>query len=267
MSLFFLFHKDLSTARGAFWLLLGSRILLFLFSLAVNPPPPCLFFEADVNRCLQWAVYLSLPRLVLSSDPRVNALQRSIILLLRAPDGGMKGGKGERDIQRLWKSGKQSNNKHLRQILWLVFIIWRYPQNVSHFINNPDYAIVLFSFFCHVLGGVFKFISSRQCCEADGCFQFPHLFSVQLQILVSLHLELGNGGAIFLSWLRALGKCCENDDVLSDVAHETAGQLVWVHDHDKIITLHTTPRSNHNYICKLWVDWRWKCLIRRRRAS
>lgn len=78
--LFFSFHKDLSTARGALRLLLGSQILLFLFSLPANPPPPCLFFEADVNRCLQRAVYLSLPRLVLSSDPRVNAFQRSIIL-------------------------------------------------------------------------------------------------------------------------------------------------------------------------------------------
>lgn len=93
--LFFSFHKDLSTARGALWLLLGSQILLFLFSLpATTPPapppthtrtslrlpPPRLFFEADVNRCLQRAVYLSLPRLVLSSDPRVNAFQRSIIL-------------------------------------------------------------------------------------------------------------------------------------------------------------------------------------------
>jgi len=77
---FFLFHKDLSTARGALWLLLGSQILLFLFSLPANPPPLRLFFEADVNRCLQRAVYLSLPRLVLSSDPRVNAFQRSIIL-------------------------------------------------------------------------------------------------------------------------------------------------------------------------------------------
>lgn len=110
----FLFHKDLSTARGALRLLLGSQILLFLFSLPAIPPPPCLFFEADVNRCLQWAVYLSLPRLVLSSDPRVNALQRSIILLLLAPDGGMKRGKRERDIQRLRKSRKQSHNKHLR---------------------------------------------------------------------------------------------------------------------------------------------------------
>lgn len=78
--LFFSFHKDLSTARGALRLLLGSQILLFLFSLPANPPPLCLFFEADVNRCLQRAVYLSLPRLVLSSDPRVNAFQRSIIL-------------------------------------------------------------------------------------------------------------------------------------------------------------------------------------------
>lgn len=85
-SLFFSFHKDLSTARGALRLLLGSQILLFLFSLPATPhtppllPPFCLFFEADVNRCLQRAVYLSLPRLVLSSDPRVNAFQRSIIL-------------------------------------------------------------------------------------------------------------------------------------------------------------------------------------------
>lgn len=105
--LFFSFHKDLSTARGALRLLLGSQILLFLFSLPVTPPH--LFFEADVNRCLQWAVYLSLPRLVLSSDPRVSAFQRSIILLLRAPDGGMKEEKGERDIQRSRK--KAENNQ------------------------------------------------------------------------------------------------------------------------------------------------------------
>lgn len=36
--LFFSFHKDLSTARGALRLLLGSQILLFLFSLPANPP-------------------------------------------------------------------------------------------------------------------------------------------------------------------------------------------------------------------------------------
>lgn len=97
--LFFSFHKDLSTARGALRLLLGSQILLFLFSLpAKKPLPPlCLFFEADVNRCLQRAVYLSLPRLVLSSDPRVNAFQRSIILCFYGlPMGGWKGKKGER---------------------------------------------------------------------------------------------------------------------------------------------------------------------------
>ncbi len=71
-----------------------------------------------------------------------------------------------------------------------------------------------------ILRGVFKFTSSRQCCGADGYYQFPHLFSVRLQIFLSLHLELGSGAAIFLSWLWALGKCCENDDVLSDVAGE-----------------------------------------------
>lgn len=71
-----------------------------------------------------------------------------------------------------------------------------------------------------ILRGVFKFTSSRQHCGADGCYQFPHLFTVRLQIFLSLHLELGSGAAIFLSWLWALGKCCENDDVLSDVAGE-----------------------------------------------
>lgn len=39
-SLFFSFHKDLSTARGALRLLLGSQILLFLFSLPATPPHP-----------------------------------------------------------------------------------------------------------------------------------------------------------------------------------------------------------------------------------
>lgn len=47
----------------------------------------------------------------------------------------------------------------------------------------------------------------------------------------------------------------------------TVSQLVRVHHHDKIIALHATPKSNHNYICKLWVNWRWKCLIRRYEAS
>ena len=105
--LFFSFHKDLSTARGSLRLLLGSQILLFLFSLPANPPPPLrLFFEADVNRCLQRAVYLSLPRLVLSSDPRVNAFQRSIILCFyRLPMEGWKE-KKERDMQRLRESRK-----------------------------------------------------------------------------------------------------------------------------------------------------------------
>lgn len=71
-----------------------------------------------------------------------------------------------------------------------------------------------------ILRGVFKFTSSRQRYGADGRYQFPHLFSVRLQIFLSLHLELGSAAAIFLSWLWALGKCCENDDVLSDVAGE-----------------------------------------------
>lgn len=107
--LFFSFHKDLSTARGALRLLLGSQILLFLFSLPANPPPPCLFFEADVNRCLQRAVYLSLPRLVLSSDPRVNAFQRSIILCFYGlPMEGWKEER-ERETYRDWE--KVENNQ------------------------------------------------------------------------------------------------------------------------------------------------------------
>lgn len=50
-----------------------------------------------------------------------------------------------------------------------------------------------------ILRGVFKFTSSRQRYRADGYYQFPHLFSVRLQIFLSLHLELGSGAAIFLS--------------------------------------------------------------------
>lgn len=77
---FFHFIKICQQPGGPFGCCLAAKYFFFCFPLPANPPPPCLFFEADVNRCLQRAVYLSLPRLVLSSDPRVNAFQRSIIL-------------------------------------------------------------------------------------------------------------------------------------------------------------------------------------------
>lgn len=118
---FFHFIKICQQPGGPFGCCLAAKYFFFCFP-SLQPPTPhtpllppfCLFFEADVNRCLQRAVYLSLPRLVLSSDPRVNAFQRSIILCFyRLPMEGWK----ERDIQRLRESREQSN--HICQMLWL----------------------------------------------------------------------------------------------------------------------------------------------------
>lgn len=84
----FSFHKDLSTARGALWLLLGSQILLFLFSLpaaaaaAAAAPPHTLSFPLKrtlTGVCSELFIfhYLALSCLL---TPRVSAFQRSIIL-------------------------------------------------------------------------------------------------------------------------------------------------------------------------------------------
>lgn len=101
---FFHFIKICQQPGGPFGCCLAAKYFFFCFPSLQNPPPPCLFFEADVNRCLQRAVYLSLPRLVLSSDPRVNAFQRSIILCFygsRWRDEKRKGRETYRDWEKV----------------------------------------------------------------------------------------------------------------------------------------------------------------------
>lgn len=90
------------------------------------------------------------------------------------------------------------------------------------------------------------------CSQSDSKFSCPYTWNWSSYFPL---MTLGFGEVLWEWW--CLVRC----------GRQTVGQLVWVHHHDKIIALHATPKSNHNYICKLWVNWRWKCLIRKYEAS
>lgn len=128
---------------------------------------------------------------------------------------------------------------------------------------SNHFNVAFFKAAPQTLRGAFKFTSFT----ADGRYQFSHLFRESgSKSSCPYTYELGSRATIFLSWLGAFGEVLWELWYLVRCGRQTVGQLVRVRHHDKIIALHATPKSNHNYICKLWVNWEWKCLIRKYEA-